>query len=95
MLHVTTMNVVEDISKLAATERDVRRLEMLIEYVGSLSDEELARAWPRIIKIRRTLKLHAMCPSVTADAPAPPNGDREAVARLMERLCRILTATSR
>ena len=95
MPHVMTMNVVEGISKLAETERDVRRLEMLIEYVGSLSDEELARAWPRIIKIRRTLKLHAMCPSVTAGAPAPANGNREAVAQFMERLCRILTPTKR
>lgn len=89
------MNVVEDISKLAATERDVRRLEMLIEYVGSLSDEELARAWPRIIKIRKTLELHAMCPPAAVDAPAPPNSNREAVAQFMERICRIVIPTSR
>jgi hypothetical protein len=89
------MNIVEDISKLAATERDVRRLEILIEYVGSLSDEELATAWPRIVKIRKTLKLHAKCGSAAADVPALSNGSSEAVAQFVERLFRMVIPTTR
>ena len=47
------MNIVEVVDELAAIERDVRRIEMLIEYIGSLSEEELAKAWPRICNLRK------------------------------------------
>ena len=47
------MNIVEVVDELAAIERDVRRIEMLIEYIGSLSEEELAKAWPRICYLRK------------------------------------------
>lgn len=39
------MNIVEVVDELAAIERDVRRIEMLIEYAGSLREEDLAKAW--------------------------------------------------
>ena len=42
-------HITDDIAKLAAREREVRTLEMLIEYISTLDDEELARAWPRLI----------------------------------------------
>ena len=47
------MNIVEVVDELAAIERDVRRIEMLIEYIGSLSEEELEKAWPRICNLRK------------------------------------------
>ena len=48
------MNIVEVVDELVAIERDVRRIEMLIEYIGSLSEEDLAKAWPRICALRKT-----------------------------------------
>jgi hypothetical protein len=47
------MNIVEVVDELVAIERDVRRIEMLIEYIGSLSEEDLAKAWPRICNLRK------------------------------------------
>lgn len=47
------MNIVEVVDELAAIERDVRRIEMLIEYVGSLSEEDLAKARPLICNLRK------------------------------------------
>jgi len=41
--------IVQDIAKLASTEREVRTLEMLIQHISSLEDEDLARVWPRLI----------------------------------------------
>jgi hypothetical protein len=41
--------IVKDVAKLAAKEREVRTLEMLIEYVSSLEEEDLARVWPRLV----------------------------------------------
>jgi hypothetical protein len=41
--------IAADVAKLAAREREVRTLEMLIEYISTLDDDELARAWPRLI----------------------------------------------
>jgi hypothetical protein len=42
--------IAADVAKLAAREREVRTLEMLIEYISTLDDDELAHAWPRLIE---------------------------------------------
>ena len=34
--------IMEDVAKLAATEREVRSLEAMIKYVASIEDRELA-----------------------------------------------------
>jgi hypothetical protein len=41
--------IVQDIARLASTEREVRTLEMLIEHISSLEEEDLARVWPRLV----------------------------------------------
>jgi hypothetical protein len=42
-------NLMEGVAQLAAKEREVRTLEMAIEYISSLEDEDLARVWPRLM----------------------------------------------
>jgi hypothetical protein len=42
-------NLMEGVAQLAAKEREVRTLEMAIEYISSLEDEDLARVWPRLL----------------------------------------------
>lgn len=37
------MNIIEAVKNLAAKEREVRKLEMLIEHVASLKEDELAK----------------------------------------------------
>jgi len=37
------MNIIEAVKDLAAKEREVRKLEMLIEHVASLQEDELAK----------------------------------------------------
>ncbi len=42
-------NLMVSIAKLAEKEREVRTLEMAIEYISSLEEEDLARVWPRLM----------------------------------------------
>ena len=42
-------DMTEEIARLASREREVRTLQMLIEYVSTLDDQELAHVWPRLI----------------------------------------------
>ena len=41
--------IMEEVARLAAREREVRTLEMLIEYISSLDEEDLARLWPSLV----------------------------------------------
>lgn len=42
------MSIIDDINKLAEKEREIRGIQRLIAVVSALSDEDLAKAWPRI-----------------------------------------------
>jgi hypothetical protein len=42
--------ITEGVGRLAAKEREVRSLELLIGYISSLEDRDLARVWPRLIR---------------------------------------------
>jgi hypothetical protein len=42
------MSIVDDVNKLAEKEREIRGIQRLIAVVSALSDEDLAKAWPRI-----------------------------------------------
>ena len=51
------MNITEEIKRLADKEREVRKLEMLIEHIASLSDEDLAiRSWRPLLR-RASIRL--------------------------------------
>jgi hypothetical protein len=56
-------NIVNDIAKLASTEHEVRTLEMLIDYISSLENDDLAAVWPRLISAiyRPVLADHSQC----------------------------------
>ena len=56
------MSIVDDIEELAAKEREIRRLENLITLVSTLSDDELAKVWPRI---------HVAGPALTSGSSSP------------------------
>jgi hypothetical protein len=43
------MSIIGGVDNLAAKEREIRRIEWLIERLSSLSDDDLAEAWPGII----------------------------------------------
>ena len=43
-------HIADDIARLASREREVRTLERLIEYISTLDDEDLAQAWPRLMR---------------------------------------------
>jgi hypothetical protein len=43
------MSIVDDVNRLAEKEREIRGIQRLIAVVSALSDEDLAKAWPRII----------------------------------------------
>ena len=49
------MSIIGGVDNLAAKEREIRRIQLLIERLSSLSDDDLARAWPRIILAQKTL----------------------------------------
>jgi hypothetical protein len=42
------MSIIDDVNKLAEKEREIRGIQRLIAVVSALSDEDLAKAWPRI-----------------------------------------------
>ena len=42
------MSIIDDVNKLAEKEREIRGIQRLIAVVSTLSDEDLAKAWPRI-----------------------------------------------
>ena len=52
------MEVEKTIQKLAELERHVRALDTLIRHVNSMSDEELQKELPRIVKAQRALESH-------------------------------------
>lgn len=41
--------ITQGVARLAAKEREVRSLELLIAYISSLEDKDLARVWPRLV----------------------------------------------
>ena len=53
------METEKNVQKLVELERHVRALDTLIKHVGSMSDEELKEAWPRILKARRAIEIHS------------------------------------
>src|SRR5687767_8237029 len=54
------MDLEKNVQTMVELERHVRSLDTLIQHVGSMNDEELKDAWPRILKASRTLELHGM-----------------------------------
>jgi hypothetical protein len=54
------MNIVEEIENLAAKEREVRQLKVLIERVTSLNDEELAKFLAGLASARKDLGPNAV-----------------------------------
>ena len=42
------MSIIDDVNKLAEKEREIRGIQRLIAVLSALSDEDLAKAWPRI-----------------------------------------------
>jgi hypothetical protein len=46
------MGIEKDIDELAKLAHDAWALENLIEHISSMSDEELKKALPRILKLR-------------------------------------------
>jgi hypothetical protein len=49
------MSIIGGVDNLAAKEREIRRIQWLIERLSSLSDDDLAKAWPRIIVAQKAL----------------------------------------
>ena len=47
------MNITEEIKRLADKEREVRKLEMMIEHIASLSDEDLAKVLATLASARK------------------------------------------
>jgi hypothetical protein len=44
------MSIIDEVSKLAALEREIRMMGMLIAFVSSLAVDELAKVLPRVTK---------------------------------------------
>jgi hypothetical protein len=64
------MSIIDDINKLAEKEREIRGIQRLIAVVSALSDEDLAKAWPRITvasqkALRRSLPHQKNNPTAT------------------------------
>jgi hypothetical protein len=49
------MSIIGGVDNLAAKERQIRKIQWLIECLSSLSDDELVKAWPRIIVAQKVL----------------------------------------
>lgn len=49
------MSIIAGVDNLAAKEREIRTIQRLIECLSSLSDDDLAKAWPRIIVAQKAL----------------------------------------
>ena len=49
------MEIEKKIQQLAELERHVHTLDTLIRHVNSMSDEELKKEWPRILKAHQAL----------------------------------------
>lgn len=72
------MSIIDDVNKLAQKEREIRGIQKLITVVSSLSDEDLAKAWPRIIDasqkaIRKSLPPQENDPLPTQTNSATPS----------------------
>ncbi|MGH7795646.1 MAG: hypothetical protein ACREQ2_12245 [Candidatus Binatia bacterium] len=63
------MNIIEEVENLAAKEREVRKLEMLIEYVTSLKEEDLAKVLAGLASARKGWVLNAAPPLSAASTP--------------------------
>jgi hypothetical protein len=61
--------ITEGVARLAAKEREVRSLELLIDYISSLEDKDLARVWPRLIRAVYS------SPAPNQPARTPPSDD--------------------
>jgi hypothetical protein len=63
------MNIIEAVKNLAAKEREVRKLEMLIEHVSSLKEDELAKVLSGLAAARKRSVLNAVLPFGSASTP--------------------------
>lgn len=63
------MNIIEAVDNLAAKEREVRKLEMLIEHVSSLKEDELAKVLSALAAARKRSVFNAAPHLGSASAP--------------------------
>jgi hypothetical protein len=63
------MNIIEAVENLAAKEREVRKLEMLIEHVSSLKEDELAKVLSALAAARKRSVFNAAPRLGSASAP--------------------------
>jgi hypothetical protein len=50
------MSIEADIQKVAQLEYEARTLQTLIQHISAMSEEDLEKAWPRILKQRQALE---------------------------------------
>lgn len=62
--------IAEGVARLAAKEREVRSLELLIGYVSSLEDRDLARVWPRLVTAIYSSPTPSQSARATKSAPS-------------------------
>ena len=53
------MSIETDIQKLAQLEHDAHTLQTLIQQISSMSDEDLEKEWPRVLKQLQALENEA------------------------------------
>jgi hypothetical protein len=61
--------ITEGVARLASKEREVRSLELLIEYISSIEDKELARLWPRLVTAVYSSQTPGTAARITKSAP--------------------------
>ena len=61
--------ITEGVARLASKEREVRSLELLIEYISSIDDKELARLWPRLVTAVYSSQTPGIAARITKSAP--------------------------
>ena len=61
--------ITEGVARLASKEREVRSLELLIEYISSIDDKELARLWPRLVTAVYCSQTPGIAARITKSAP--------------------------
>ena len=62
--------ILESVANLAAKEREVRTLELLIEHLSSLEDQDLERAWPRRFSAFYTAQAPDQAPGIAKNRAA-------------------------
>jgi hypothetical protein len=69
------MNIIEAVKNLAAKEREVRKLEMLIEHVASLKEDELAKVLSALSAARQRSVFNATLRLGSASMPHEAPGE--------------------